>query len=118
MLLCKGISIDFDGQRVLIGDRGLPFNGHYYNGSAYLFDAATGFLMGTLLPNELHSGGSEFGYGVAFDGDTLIVSAVGTGNGNVYLTTVPEPATASLILASGTLAGFLYRQNCRSNRGP
>jgi hypothetical protein len=91
-----GHSIAFDGQRALIGDWTAQVNGTYDVGTAYLFDVGTGDLLATLQPQELHSFDDAFGYGVAMNGNTLIASAL-SGEGIIFLTTVPEPTTTTLV---------------------
>jgi hypothetical protein len=112
-----GHSIAFDGQRALIGDWTAQVNGVADVGTAYLFDVGTGDLLATLQPQELHSFDDAFGYSVAMNGNTLIASAL-SGEGIVFLTTVPEPTTITLVGLSFVigLSGSRFRLKHRGGK--
>jgi hypothetical protein len=69
---------------VLIGNWTAQIGSEYSVGSAYLYDAMSGELLATLLPQELSAFGDSVGYGTALDGDTLLISSNRDG-GQVYL---------------------------------
>jgi outer membrane protein assembly factor BamB len=102
-----GDSIAFDGRRALIGSWTEQIGDQYFVGSAYLYDALSGQLLATLLPQELKSFDDSFGYSVAMSGNTLIASAL-SDSGHVYLATIPEPDAivlgAWLLLCAAPLA--------------
>jgi FG-GAP repeat len=83
-----GAAIAFDGRRALIGDWSEQVNGNYEVGGAYLYDVSSGNLLASLLPQELHSFGDDFGFSVALDGSSMLSSSLG-GAGNVYVATLP-----------------------------
>lgn len=116
-----GESVAVSGNKLLVGAPYDDNQGVRSNGAAYLFEAATGDLLQTLLdpsPNTF----DDFGYSVAFSGNNPLVSAPADNNqgksssGAVYLyqlasppTTVPEPGSLGL-LAICTLGGSALRQ--------
>jgi hypothetical protein len=80
-----GTSVDFDGQTAIIGAshlQGGPSEPESA-GSAYLFVRTENDWVERLkLVSSDAAGGDEFGFSVAIDGDTAIVGAIGTDDGN------------------------------------
>ena len=90
-----GESVAISGNNLLVGAR-YAYDEKTVDGAAYLFDAATGDLLQTLLdpsPNTF----DDFGYSVALSGNNLLVSAPANNNqgaefiGAVYLYQLASP---------------------------
>ncbi len=83
-----GISVAISGETATVGAWGDDDNGSA-SGSAYLFDATTGWQIAKLLPND-GAPGDQFGFSVATSGATAIVGAFkdndnGSSSGSAYL---------------------------------
>jgi len=70
-----GFSVAISGNNVLIGARGDNTNGAIV-GQAYLFDATTGALLRT-FDDPTVTGGDEFSFSVALDGNNVLIGAEG-----------------------------------------
>jgi WD40 repeat protein len=107
-----GGAISFDGVHAFIGSSHESPNGGFREGTSYLFDAQTGSLVASLFPNELAGMTSNFGFSVALAGNTLISGMVSDNNNsdNVYLVSVPEPATTALLIIAGAAASLRRRR--------
>jgi len=83
-----GASVAIDGAYVVVGS---PWNDQQGtdSGAAYVFDAVSGAQVLQLLPNDPEDG-SQFGYRVAIDGTTIVVSSYldddyGKNSGSAYV---------------------------------
>jgi FG-GAP repeat len=81
-----GISIGFDGDRAVIGARGVP---PFLSGAAYVFDTNTGGELGKLIGLDT-VGGDEFGWSASVSGNLAVVGAPedddgGNNTGSAYL---------------------------------
>jgi hypothetical protein len=107
-----GNSIAFDGHFALFGSWDENVNGNTGVGRAYLFDVQTGDLLATLLPDDVKTFDGNFGYSVALSGNTLLAGVV-TEHDGVYLTTIPEPTTITLLAISMIAAPVSQRRRTR-----
>ena len=121
-----GISVAVSGNNLLVGASNEDSQGVRNSGAAYLFDAATGDLLQTLLnPSPVEA--EDFGGSVAVSGNNLLIGASyddnqgATFSGAAYLyqlasppTTVPEPGSALGLLEIGTLGATALRQRRHS----
>jgi hypothetical protein len=107
-----GNSVTFDGARALIGSPHESVDGFFRVGGAYLFDTQNGALLASLLPDELRMTTSSFGVATAMSGNTLITGMVSDNNNsdNVYLVTIPEPATVGLLIVVGAAVSLRRRR--------
>ncbi len=76
-----GASVAIDAGRILVGAPGRS-DVAFSNGCAYIFDAATGSLVHTLLPGGA-SANQRFGGAVAIDGDVVVIGTPGAGGSNL-----------------------------------
>ncbi len=93
-----GDSVAVSGSHVVVGARRDDSAGLSNNGAAYVFDAATGDLVTTLVSPSLDSG-DEFGWSVAIAGTAIVVGSrnddtTGSNSGQAY---VFDALTGSLI---------------------
>lgn len=110
--------IDVSGDRLVVGSWGTFYEDvGYYVGDVYSFDISTGEFLGG-LPNPFPVAGDSFGFGVAMDGNRLVVGApdVGDNRGLAYAyILVPEPC-ACLLVTLGGLTLYVWRHGDRSRR--
>ena len=84
-----GLSVDLDGNYVLVGARGDRNNGQEASGAAYLFDTRTGELLHTVV-NPTSDAVDFFADSVSIAGNEVLIGApldntVGINNGAAYL---------------------------------
>jgi hypothetical protein len=100
-----GSSVGVSGNVVVVGEPDWNNNplGYTGSGSAFLFNALTGALIGNLTdPSEATD--ANFGYAVAISGSTVLASAPGAGGtGVVYEYAVSAPTMATAVTVSQTL---------------
>jgi hypothetical protein len=101
--------LDVSGDRLVVGSWGTLHNGKYYVGDAHVFDVNSGQFLGSVA-NPSQSGGDDFGFAVAIEGNRLIVGAPSenSSSGMTYsFFLVPEQSMASLLIL--TLLGLPRR---------
>lgn len=95
--------VDISGNRVVVGSWGTKINPYgYYVGDVHLFDATTGEYEGS-VGNPFPDGADNFGFGVAIDGEHLIVGASSERESFLFRL-VPEPTTVTLTIFGAIVA--------------
>ena len=106
-----GNSVAIDGNTILVGAQFHASKGGN-SGAAYVFDATTGEQLYNLSASDASSG-SEFGYAVAVNGSTAVISAIadnakGFRSGSAYVFDVSTGGQLYKLIASDgkALSGF------------
>jgi WD40 repeat protein len=78
-----GVAVDLEGDTLLVGAMG-ALESSLWRGAAYVYDADSGQLLQTLVPNGPDRG-INFGSAVAIYGDLALIGAARSGSGSAFL---------------------------------